>query len=72
MDWFANNRNTRGRIHTQERTYLAPFLAVREIAVTREASGSEGFAWAWVLRSLKDNRDNRHVNSENIQKVKER
>lgn len=33
--------------------YLASLLAVREVAVSWEPTGSEGFAWVWVLWALK-------------------
>lgn len=32
--------------------YLASLLAVREVAVSGEPAGSEGFAWIWVLWAL--------------------
>lgn len=33
--------------------YLASLLAVREVAVSGEPTGSEGFSWIWVLWALK-------------------
>lgn len=38
--------------------YLATFLAVREVAMSGEPSGSEGFAWIRMLWTLNNNKKN--------------
>lgn len=40
--------------------YLASLLAVREVAVSGEPTGSERFAWIWMLWALKS-RCKRHI-----------
>lgn len=41
--------------------YLASLLAVREVAVSGEPAGSEGFAWIWVLWALKSKNKAHHI-----------
>lgn len=41
--------------------YLASLLAVREVAVSGEPTGSEGFAWIWVLWALKSKSKVHHI-----------
>jgi len=41
--------------------YLTSLLAVREVAVSGEPTGGEGFAWIWVLWALKTEIKVQHI-----------
>lgn len=43
--------------HQKQPQNLASLFAVREVAVSGEPTGSEGFAWVWVLWALDTRRD---------------